>query len=86
MLKNIAQLAHVIGGRLYHFLCDHDAPLPDVKEALFQYQKYVGSIEDAVKEQQEKAKQEADAKVAEAQAPVASEEPAETEEPLPEKV
>jgi len=39
-------------------MCDMDSPLPDVKEALFQFQKYVGQIEDAVKAQQ--AQQEAE--------------------------
>ncbi len=58
MLKNISQLEFKINEKLYNFSCDHDSPIEHVKEALFQFQKYVGQIEDAVKSQQEKLKQE----------------------------
>ena len=62
MLKNISQLESVIEGKVHHFLCDSDSPLTHVKEALFQFQKFVGQIEDNIKSQQEaaKAKEEAD--------------------------
>lgn len=53
MLKNISRLEHKIGDRVYHLLCDNDSPLNEVKDALFQFLKYVGQIEDAVKAQQE---------------------------------
>ena len=59
MLKNITQIEAKVGEKSYHFSCDQDAPLQDVKEALFRFQKYVGQIEDAIKAQEEalKAKQ-----------------------------
>jgi len=55
MLKNITSLTHIVEGRAYNFLCDIDSPLNHVKEALFQFQKYIGQIEDYVKEQQASA-------------------------------
>jgi hypothetical protein len=56
MLKNIVKLELKIGDKIYQFLCDNDSPLEYVKEALFQFQKYVGCIEDQIKAQQEQAK------------------------------
>ena len=53
MLKNISQLTHKIGEKSYHLLADMDSPLNDVKEAILQFLKYVGQIEDAIKAQQE---------------------------------
>jgi hypothetical protein len=66
MLKNLSQLKAVVNGKEYIYNCDIDAPLPDVKESLFQFQKYIGQIEDNIKAQMEaqaaeKEKQEADA-------------------------
>ena len=59
MLKNISQLQTYINNKFYQFLCDTDSPLPDVKEALFQFLKFAGQVEDAAKEATEKAKKEA---------------------------
>ena len=59
-------------------MCDIDSPLPDVKEAIFQFQKYVGHIEDQIKANQDAAKKKADEEAAapiEAIAPVVAEEP-----------
>ncbi len=66
MLKNLSQLKAVVNGKEYIYNCDIDAPLQDVKESLFQFQKYIGQVEDNIKAQQEaqaaeKAKQEAEA-------------------------
>jgi len=59
MLKNISRLECQIGEKLYQFYCDVDSPLTDVKEAIFQFQKYVGMIEDQVREmQKQKAEEE----------------------------
>lgn len=55
MLKNLARLEHTVEGRVFHFLCDQDSPLPAVKEALFKFMGYIGQIEDQVKAQQEAA-------------------------------
>ena len=58
MLKNIVKLEVKIGEKSYQFLCDNDAPLEHIKESLFQFQKYIGCVEDQIKSQQEKAKEE----------------------------
>lgn len=52
MLKNLTQLEHKIGDKVYHFVCDPASPLNEVKDALFQFLKYVGQVEDAMKAQQ----------------------------------
>lgn len=59
MLKNISKLELTVGQKVFQFICDNDAPIADVKEAIFQMQKYVGMIEDKIKEQQETQKAEA---------------------------
>ncbi len=51
MLKTIARLEFVVMDRIYHFVCDNDSPIDHIKEALFQCQKYVGALEDQIKEQ-----------------------------------
>lgn len=63
MLKNITKLECSIQGKSFQFLCDNDSPLEYVKEALFQYLKYVGQIEDQVKTQQDLQKKEQEKKV-----------------------
>jgi len=52
MIKNVTKFELAIGDRIYHFLCDMDTSIGDVKEALFQLQKMVGQIEDNIKAQQ----------------------------------
>ncbi len=49
MLKNIVKLEYIINEKQYYLHCDNDAPLTHVKEALFQFLKYIGQIEDQVK-------------------------------------
>lgn len=56
MLKNLSKIELTIDNRLYQLLCDNDSPLHHVKEALFQFQKYIGQIEDQAKKQQEAIK------------------------------
>jgi hypothetical protein len=56
MIKNLSRLESIIDGKVGHFTCDVDTPLHSVKEMLFQFQKYIGQIEDAVKASQEKEK------------------------------
>jgi hypothetical protein len=53
MLKNLVRLESVVENRIGHFYLDNDTPLPIVKEMLFQFQKYIGQLEDSVKKQQE---------------------------------
>ena len=62
MLKNISKLEIAINEKSYQLLCDMDSPLQDVKEAVFQFQKYIGKIEDQVKEQQDKLKAQEESK------------------------
>jgi len=57
MLKNISELEIAIENKIYRFACHMDSPLQHIKEALFQFQKYVGQVEDSVKSQQEKPKE-----------------------------
>jgi hypothetical protein len=63
MLSNLVKLEVKIGEKVFQFLSDHDASIELVKEAVFQFQKYVGNIEDQIKAKQ--AKIEADKKAAE---------------------
>jgi hypothetical protein len=56
MLKNISRLETKINEKTYQFLCDMDSALPEVKEALFQFVKYVGQIEDQIRAKQEQDK------------------------------
>ena len=53
MLKNLAQLEHIIGDNFYRFTCGNTAPISEIKDALFQFLKLVGQIEDQAKAQQE---------------------------------
>ena len=62
MLKNISRLENKINEKTYQFLCDMDSPLPEVKEALFQFVKYVGQIEDQIKAKQEQEKLDSEVK------------------------
>lgn len=64
MIKNVSKLEIKISEKIYQFFCDQDSPLAEAKEALFQFQKFVGQIEDAVKAQQEQAAKEAEEKEA----------------------
>lgn len=52
MLKNVSRLELLVAQKLYQFTCDMDAPISDAKEALFQFTKYVGQIEDQIKKKQ----------------------------------
>ena len=89
MLSNLVQLFHQVENKACRFICDHDTPLNTIKEALFQFQKYIGQVEDAAKAQQAEqekinvAKDAApvdDAPVASPVAPVADPESSDTKE------
>ncbi len=54
MLKNITQLEIKIEDRIFVFQCPPDSPISHVKEALFQFTRFAGEIEDKAKEEQEK--------------------------------
>ncbi len=53
MLKNTVQIDYIIGSNTYTFICGNTSPLPEIKEALCYYMKYIGNIEDHAKSQQE---------------------------------
>lgn len=65
MIKTEAQLEHKIGEKIFHFLCDNDSPLHEVKEALSQFMAHVVGIENAVKANEEKHKAEHPSEVTE---------------------
>lgn len=52
MIKNLVQLEHTIGDKVYRLACDNDSPLNEIKDALFQFLKIVGNIEDQIKAKQ----------------------------------
>lgn len=56
MLKNLVGLECKIEERIVKFICDNDCPISHLKEALFQFQKYIGQIEDMAKAKQEQEK------------------------------
>ena len=56
MLKNISKLESVVNEKMYQFLCDSDASLSDVKDALMRMCMYVQSIEDQIKEKMKQDK------------------------------
>jgi len=57
MLKNLSQLECKVGEKVFHLTCDPDSSLEHLKEALFQFQKFVGRVEDQAKASQEQANQ-----------------------------
>lgn len=66
MLKNVVQMTVQVGEKVFHFLCDPDAPLNHVKEALFQFSKIVGDIENKAQTAANEATQEKAGETAEA--------------------
>ena len=56
MIKSISRFEVKINERTYQMLCENDSPLPEAKEALFQFIKYLGQIEDAHAKAQEQTK------------------------------
>lgn len=52
MLKNICRLEHKINNREIHLSCDQDTPITDIKEALLEFIKFIGKIEDDIKSNQ----------------------------------
>ncbi len=61
MIKNLSQVQVKVDNKDFYLLCDNDSTFPQVKEALFQLQKYVGSVEDELKAKQALAEAESKA-------------------------
>ena len=57
MLKNISQLEIAINNFTFRFYTEMNAPLPDIKEALFQFLRFVGQIEEQTKIMQKSAEE-----------------------------
>jgi len=57
MIKNYTSLEVTIDGKLFQFFCEQGVSTVPCKEALFQFQKFIGQIEDNAKAQQEAQKQ-----------------------------
>jgi len=60
MMKNLVSLEHTVEGKVIQLFCENDTPLVSLKEALFQFSKYIGQIEDNIRSQQEQAKLESE--------------------------
>lgn len=61
MIKNISKIELKINNRDYQFLCDPDCSTLEVKEAIFQFLKFIGHIEDVAQaSQKQKDEQEDD--------------------------
>jgi hypothetical protein len=58
MLSNISKIEIKVGEKVYQLLCDLDSPIEHVKEAIFQFGKFVGQIEDNIKLAQTQIKSE----------------------------
>jgi len=48
MLKNLCELSHQIDNKVCRLIMDNDTPLVIIKESLFQFQKYIGIVEEQV--------------------------------------
>lgn len=53
MLKNLVQLEHIVADKVCRFICENDTDINIIKEALFQFQKFIGSVEDIAKANKE---------------------------------
>lgn len=79
MHMNLSSLKAVVDGMEHLFLCPANATTLQVKDALFQFMKYVGNFEDQAKAQQEAQSSQAaaQAEVKEEQSKVEPMDPAE---------
>lgn len=62
MIKNLAGLECKIEEEVIKLVCGSNCPLTHIKEALFQFLKHIGQIEDMAKKQQEAEMQKAEEK------------------------
>lgn len=65
MLKNCTRLECVVNDKTGQFYCDMDTPLAVAKEMIFQFQKYIGLVEDQLKAQEEAKKAQEEEKATE---------------------
>lgn len=77
MVKNFSQLHAQVDGKDFYLNAEYSSTFPQVKEALFQFQKSVGAIEDQIKAQQEQIEAEKKAAEVPPDAPIEEVKPAE---------
>jgi hypothetical protein len=77
MLKNIIKFEMQVAGKVYHFLCDNDSTLNDIKLSIFELSKIVAQVEEGMKAAQEQAKAQEQATPDISPAPVEEQKPAE---------
>lgn len=75
MLTQVSRLEHVIDGKVFHFYCEQNIPTEMAKQALFEYLKLIGKIEDAHKEMLEAKKKEEAEKASQSESQTSGHEP-----------
>ena len=55
MIKDAKKFECTLGDKIYEFYCESDSPIGHVKEALFQFMKLVGQVEENILAQQKAA-------------------------------
>jgi hypothetical protein len=55
MLKELFQIEQIVANKVCHFVCEKDTDINIIKEALFQFQKFIGTVEDVAKANQANA-------------------------------
>lgn len=56
MFSALAVMAHKVGDRAYHFMCDPNSPVDEIKAALWQFGANIAKIEEQALERAAKAK------------------------------
>ena len=56
MITALSKIEVVIENKAYQLLCDSQSPIAHVKEALFQFSKHVGAVEEAIAKMQQEQK------------------------------
>jgi len=57
-MQIINSIIHKVADRAIHLVVDPNSPLNEIKDALFEFMKYIGQVEDAHKAQQAKEAEE----------------------------
>lgn len=58
MIKTVARLEYKVGERVYHFICENDAPLGEVHDALSKFKSYVVDVINSADKNDAKNKEE----------------------------
>lgn len=57
MIKTAARFEYKIGDRIYQFICDHDAPLGEVHDALTKFKSHVVGVINSLEKNNETVKE-----------------------------